>query len=113
MLIENRTALIVVTPIALFRPIRKGAPRMPHVMSIILANGFGRLLAIFDSGPQEAVVPPGVIDFDGRRTSAIEMRRAILERFGNNNVLVGFHVAWILTALSLPLPACRVVDLGA
>ena len=28
-------------------------------------------------------------------------------------MLVGFHVAWTLTALSLPLPACRVVDLGA
>ena len=41
------------------------------------------------------------------------MRRAILERLGNFNVLVGFHVAWTLTALSLPLPACRVVDLGA
>ena len=79
---------------------------------MVLANGFGRVLAIFDSGPQEAVVPPGVIDFDCRRTSAIDMRRAILERLGNNNVLVGFHVAWTLTALSLPLTACRVVDLG-
>ena len=26
---------------------------------------------------------------------------------------MSFHVAWTLTALSLPLPACRVVDLGA
>ena len=41
------------------------------------------------------------------------MRRAILERLGNNNMLVGFHVALTLSALSLPLPACCVVDLGA
>ena len=40
------------------------------------------------------------------------MRRAILERLGNDNVLVGFHAAWTLTALSLPLPVCRVVDFG-
>ena len=113
MLIEKRTALIAVAQIALLRPIREGAPRMPHVMSIVFANGFGRVLAVFDSGPQEAVVPPGVIDFGGQRTSASEMRRAILERLGTNDVLVGFHVAWTLTALSLPLPSCRVVDLGA
>ena len=113
MLIEKRTALIIVPQIALLRPIREGAPRMPHVMAMVLANKFGRVLTIFDSCPQEAVVPFGVIDFDSRRTSAIDMRRAILALLGNNNVLVGFHVAWTLTAFNLPLPACRVVDLGA
>ena len=92
-LIEKRTALIVVAQIAFLRPIREGAPRMPHVMPMVLANGFRRVLAVFDSGLQEAVVPPGVIDFGGQRTSANDMRRAILERIGNNNVLVGFHVA--------------------
>ena len=107
MLIEKGTALIVVAQIAILRPIREGAPRMPHVLSMVLANGFGGVLAVFDSGPKEAMVPPGVIYFDGRRTSAIDMRRAILERLGNNNVLVGFHVVWTLTALSLPLPASR------
>ena len=82
-------------------------------MSIVLANGFGRVLVVFESGPQEAVVPPGVINFGGHLTSANDMRRSILERLGNNNVLVGFHVVWTLTALSLPLPACRVVHLNA
>ena len=113
MLIEKRTALIVVAQIAFFRPIRKGAPKMPHVMSIVLANCFGRVLVVFDNSFQEAIVPPCVIDLDGRRNSANDMRRAILERLGNSNVLVGFNVAWALTALSLPLPACRVVNLGA
>ena len=62
MVIEKRTALIVVAQIALLWPIHEGPPRMPHVMSMVFANGLGRDLAIFDSYPQEAVVPPGVID---------------------------------------------------
>ena len=41
------------------------------------------------------------------------MSRAILESLGSNNVLVGFNVAWTFTTLSLPLPACRVVVVGA
>ena len=113
MLFEKRTAFIVVAQIALLRPIREGAPRMTYVIAIVLANGFGRILAIFDSGPQEAVVPLNVIDFDVRWTSAIDMRRAILERLGSNNVLLAINVAWTLTALSLPLFACRVVDFCA
>ena len=93
MLIEKRIALIVVAQIALLRPIREGAPRMPHVMSMVLANGFGRVFVVFDSDPREAVVPPGVIDFGGQRTSINDMRQAILECLGKNNVPVGFHVA--------------------
>ena len=46
MLIEKRSALIVVAQIALLRPICEGAPRMPYVMSMVLANGFGRVLTI-------------------------------------------------------------------
>ena len=60
MLIEKRTALIVVAQIALLRPVGEGAQKMPRVMSMVLANGFGRVLTVFDSGPQEAVVPPRV-----------------------------------------------------
>ena len=74
MLIEKRPALIVVAQIDIFRPIRESAPRMPLVLSMVLANGFGRVPAIFDSGTQEVVLPPGLIDFDGRQTSAIDMR---------------------------------------
>ena len=51
MLIEKRPALIVVSQIAILRPICEGAPKMPHVMSMVFANGFGRGFAIFDSGP--------------------------------------------------------------
>ena len=86
---------------------------MPHVTPSVLGNGFRRVLAVFNSGPQEAIVPPGVIDFGGQWTSTNDISRTILERLGNKIVLVGFHLAWTLTSHSLPLRACRVVDLGA
>ena len=41
MLIEKRTALIVVAQIALLRPRFEGGPRKPYVISLVLANGFG------------------------------------------------------------------------
>ena len=40
------------------------------------------------------------------------MRREILRYLNTKNVLVGFHVGWILAAIQLVLPASRVVDLG-
>ena len=83
----------------MLRPIRAGTPRMPHVMTLVLANGYGRVLAVYDSGPQDgATGPPGVMDFGGTRTTAAEKRRHILERLANNKYLVGFHLAWTLTA---------------
>ena len=112
MLIEKRTGLIVVAQIALLRPRLEGGQRKPYVISLVLANKFGRVLTVFDSGPQEAVMPAGVIDHEGRHATIDEMRQAILKCLGNNNALVGFHLGWTLTALNLSLPACRVVDLG-
>lgn len=57
--IEKRTALIVVASIALHRPAHDGAPRIFHVMTLLLANGFGRVFPVLDSGPQDKVaVPP-------------------------------------------------------
>ena len=41
-----------------------------------------------------------------------ELRRLILEHLGSNGVLVGFNIGWLLTAVRLPVPAFRVVDLG-
>lgn len=40
------------------------------------------------------------------------MRLCVLEHFDNNNVIVKFHAALTLTAVSLVLPACRVVDIA-
>ena len=41
-----------------------------------------------------------------------ELRRFILEHLGRNGVLIGFNIGWFLTAIRLPVPAFRVVDLG-
>lgn len=87
---------------------------MPHVMTLLLAHGVGRVFAVFDNGPEEkTLVPPKVIDYGGRRTSAAEIRSCVPEQLGNNIVVVKFHAAWILTALFLALPACRVVNPSA
>ena len=92
--IKVRTALIVVARIGLLRPIRDGAPRLPFVATQLLANGFNRVLAVFDSGPQDgAALPPCVVDYGGKRASAADMRKFKLKHLGNNNVLVGFHLA--------------------
>ena len=40
LLVEKRSALIVVATIALIRPNRESARRLPHVMKLLLANGF-------------------------------------------------------------------------
>ena len=62
--------------------------------NLVLANGYASVLAVYDSGPQNvAIVPPGVVDFGGTRTTAAQIRRHILERLGDNNYLVGFHLA--------------------
>ena len=113
MLTEKRTALIVVAQISLLRPMLESGSRKPYVISLVLTNGFGRVLAIFDSGLQEAVMPAGVIDHEGRYATIDEMRLAILNRLRNNNALVDFYLGWTLTAINLSLPACRVVDFGA
>lgn len=41
------------------------------------------------------------------------MRRCILKHLSNENVVVEFYLARTLTVLSLALPACGVVELGA
>ena len=111
--IVKRTALIVVAQIDFFRPSLEGGPRKPYAILLVLANEFGRMVAIFDSGPHEPVMLVGVIDHEGRHGTIDEMRQAILKRLGNNNAFLGFHLRWTLTTLNLSLPACRVVDLGA
>ena len=52
-----------------------------------------------------------MVDYGGKRTPEAEMRRYILEHFGDN-VLVGFYLAWTLTAVSMVLYASQVIDLG-
>ena len=110
---DVNSALITVAQIAFLRPIREGAPKLPHVMTQVLANGYGRILAVFDSGHQlGATMPVGVMDFEVVCTTATEMRQHLLRYLSDTNYFVGFHLGWTLTALSLSLPASRVVDIG-
>ena len=114
LLVLKHSALIVVVFIALLRPVCEGLHRMPNVMTLLLPNGFGRAFSVLDIGAQDrATVPPGEIDYGGRRTLLAEISHCILEHLGNNNVFVGSHAAWTLTAQLLVVPACRVVYLGA
>lgn len=80
-------------------------------MSIILANGSGLPIVIFYSGPNDAVMPVGVIDYGGQLKTQAKMRRFLLHYLAADNVLVNFHVGWPLAALELLRPAPRVVDL--
>ena len=105
-------ALICVARISLLRGLFDGAPRRPYVNTLVLGNGLGRVLVICDGHPQDCTPPAGAVDYGGRRTSPEDMRLLILEYLGSNNVLVGFHLGWTLTALDLVLPASRVIDIG-
>ena len=48
-MIDFCSALTVVARIGLLRLIRDGASRLPFVATLLLANNFGRVLAVFDS----------------------------------------------------------------
>ena len=109
--LEN--ALIVVARIGLRSPTKTGERFLPKILSLILSNGFARVHEIFYSEvPAGTRTPSGYVPLGGQKTTPLNMRREILERLGTKNVLVGFHVGWILTAIELVLPASRVIDLG-
>ena len=113
-IIEKSSALIAVAQIGLYLARLEGAPREQFVASLLLANGFGRVLAFFESinVKEASCVVSGVRAISVNFSYQADMRRGLLSYFGNNNVLVGFHVSWTLKALSLELPARRVIDLG-
>lgn len=83
-------------------------------MTLLLANGFKRILLVVDSIAQnEAAVLLNLIDYSSDKLFAAKMRRLILKHFGHYNVVVGINVAKTLTLYSLALIACCVVDHGA
>ena len=110
---EVKHALIFIARIGLRRAQPGSIARAPYVQTLLLANGYGNLRALFDAGPlEDASAPAGTSDYGGTRTSPAQLRRAVLERLGSINVVVGFHAGWMLTTIGLALPASRVVDLG-
>lgn len=51
----------------------------------------------------------GIKKLKGTIARASNERHRVLRLLGSNNLLVRFHVGWILTALQLRFPASRVV----
>ena len=104
-------AVIAVARIAL--DAESGQPGHPSIQSLILMNAHGRVLGLrgADNGWQQTYRAPGTKKSDMMHPRE-ELRRFILEHLGRNGVLVGFNIGWLLTAVRLPVPAFRVVDLG-
>jgi len=80
-------------------------------LTIVLANALGRILALCPGSPYQGAGAASRHPL-GESMSAAQLRRRILQLLGANNILVGFHLGWILTSIELQLPAHRVVELG-
>jgi len=80
-------------------------------LTIVLANALGRILALCPGAPYQGAGAASRHPL-GESMSAAQLRRRILQLLGANNILVGFHLGWILTSIELQLPAHRVVELG-
>lgn len=55
--------------------------------------------------------PSGLQKLNGATARYSTLRLRVLRLMGSNNLLVGFYIAWVLTALQHPLPASRLVEL--
>ena len=77
---EKSSALIVVAQTGLYPAQPEGAPRSPFVASLLLANGFGRPLAFYESTPvgEAQCVAPGVRPLSTTFALQSDMRRGIL-----------------------------------
>ena len=110
--LDLENALIAVARIGL-RPGAVEGRYTTQILQLVLANCYARVRAVFDVDvPEGTLKPSGYADLGGAHVNKLQMRREILERLGCNNIIVGFHIGWILTAVELMLPASRVVDLG-
>ena len=113
--ITDRCALIVVARIVLVPGVRRGdtTDLSPYVATLALANLYGQVIAFYAAMDRGCVPPAGLQDlWVGIRNDWRYMRCCSLEYLGCGNVLVGFNISWILTALQLTLDATWVVDIG-
>lgn len=87
----------------------------PEMSLQVLANAFGRPIGVWQGTLPSPPVrwPSGLKAIGPAPTSRREMRRQVLRFLGAENVLIDFHLPWLLTALRLPLAASRVVELGS
>ena len=102
--ITDRCALIVVARIVLVPGVRRGdtTDLSPYVATLALANLYGQVIAFYAAMDRGCVPPAGLQDlWVGIRNDWRYMRCCSLEYLGCGNVLVGFNISWILTALQL------------
>lgn len=87
----------------------------PYIATFLLADRFWRPFALI-KGPAHKNYekgPSGLQKHSESIARTSTLRHRVLQLLGLNNLFVGFNIAWVLTALKLPLPASRVVELGA
>lgn len=91
------------------------SPYRQEVALLVLANAFGRPLGAWQVALPEPPIkrPHRLKAFSANPTSRREMRFQVLRFLGTDNLLDGFHLPWLLTALKLPLAASMVVELGS
>jgi len=83
----------------------------PVVYTLAFANCHGRILFVCSGPKPDGIEEKEYLTF-GNREEPTYMRQMLLYYLGTTNVLVGFHLGWLLAALNLALPAHRVVELG-
>ena len=63
-------------------------------MTVVLSNGYGRILAVFDSGIQLiATIPVALINFKCVPSTTAEMRQHLMRYCSDIKFLVQFHFA--------------------
>ena len=108
---QMEDALIVVSRIGIYQ--EGTSCGYPVLRSLVVANAYGRILGV--RGPdemQQANTKSVGEENCGAPTKRQEMRAFLIKLLGSKGVLVGFGLGWLLTAIRLPLPAFRVVELG-
>jgi hypothetical protein len=85
----------------------------PELANIVVANQHGRPLAVYNGAARgNKFVTSGREIFSTDPVQPERIRSLLLQYMGTDNVLVGFHLNWLLTAVEIPVPATRDIDLG-
>lgn len=85
----------------------------PEVASFVIAYQQRRLLAVYNGASRcNKFVCSGLKDFSVYLVHSEKMREELLQYIESNNVLISFHLNWLLTAVELTVSAAKMVDLG-
>ena len=109
---QMEDALIVVSRIGMYKETSTSSG-CPVLRSLVVANAYGRILGVLGPDEMQHANTKTVGEENcGAPTKRPEMRAFLIKLLGSKGVLVGFGLGWLLTAIRLPLPAFRVVELG-